>query len=158
MRLTTSAHGLARAERMFADMVGGHQSNEEALLDRLPYVLDLLAGVTRTIDRESKGQRTDAFAAWWSSVDRSLGKSLTDIRNSELKALESRSRLSQTTALSVKATDYPRMRVADGDTVTIITWQFVNGPLNGESVIPVLKGYLDTLGEVLRDAEEKLAQ
>jgi len=50
------------------------------------------------------------------------------------------------------------MRVADGDTVTIITWQFVNGPLNGESVIPVLKGYLDTLGEVLRDAEEKLAQ
>ena len=83
---------------------------------------------------------------------------MTDIRNSELKALESRSRLSQTTALSVKATDYPRMRVADGDTVTIITWQFVNGPLNGESVIPVLKGYLDTLGEVLRDAEEKLAQ
>jgi hypothetical protein len=40
-----------------------HSHDTTNFRDRLPFVLDLLAGVTRTIDAESSGHRTPAFAA-----------------------------------------------------------------------------------------------
>jgi hypothetical protein len=42
-------------------------NNPVAFRDRIPYVLDLLAGVTRTIHAESSGHRTPEFAAWWAN-------------------------------------------------------------------------------------------
>jgi hypothetical protein len=53
-------------------------------------VLDLLAGVTRTIAAESSGYRTPAFGAWWEGVDRSAQQTIQEMRNAELKELVSR--------------------------------------------------------------------
>jgi hypothetical protein len=38
-----------------------HSFDTTEFRDRIPYVLDLLAGVTRTIDDESRGHRTPQF-------------------------------------------------------------------------------------------------
>jgi hypothetical protein len=85
-----------------------HSHDTTDLRDRLPYVLDLLAGVSRTVDTESRGHRRPAFAAWWGGVDRSAQQTIHEMRNAELKEFVSR------TALLVN----------DGDTVTTISWAF----------------------------------
>jgi hypothetical protein len=46
------------------DDLESHKYDKTAFRDRLPYVLDLLAGVTRMIESESRGHRTPAFGAW----------------------------------------------------------------------------------------------
>jgi hypothetical protein len=48
------------------DDLGRHSLDLEALRDRLPYVLDLLAGVRRTIRAESRGRPTPtAMVTCW---------------------------------------------------------------------------------------------
>lgn len=60
MHLPLARQTLACAQRMLEDL---SQADDEAgFRDRLPYVLDLLAGVTRCIESESKGSRTTQFA------------------------------------------------------------------------------------------------
>lgn len=53
------------------DDLARHAPDPVALRDRLPYVLDLLLSVTRTINDERRGQQTPEFANWWADVDRS---------------------------------------------------------------------------------------
>jgi hypothetical protein len=69
------------------DDLARHSADLDALRDRLPYVLDLLSGVTRSIDAENKGRRTPAFSAWWKTVDRSAQQAINEMRNAELKEL-----------------------------------------------------------------------
>ena len=72
--LLEPAHAvLARAGRMLDDLRTAERqpNNPYAFADRLPYVLDLLAGVTRLIDECSKGSRTPEFSQWWKTTDRS---------------------------------------------------------------------------------------
>jgi len=72
------------------DDLARHSADVDALRDRLPYVLDLLSGVTRVIDAESRGRRSTVFSAWWNTVDRSAQEAIQEMRNAELKRLESR--------------------------------------------------------------------
>jgi hypothetical protein len=49
------------------------------------------------------------------------------------------------------------LRVADGDTVTRISWVFEGGAFHGQSVIDTLRDYLRQVTELLEEAERKLA-
>jgi hypothetical protein len=125
--------------------------------DRIPYVLDLLAGVTRTIHSESSGYRTPEFAAWWASVDRSAQRVIQAMRNVELKELVSHTAAHYETEINVFAADYPDLRVNDGDTVTRVTWTFQGGAHHGKPVLETLGGYRDYVAGLVEEAERKLA-
>ena len=140
---------------MLGDLIR-HAHDTVALRDRIPYVLDLLAGVTRSIDVESKGQRTPEFAAWWADVDRSKQQEIHEMRNAELKRLESRTAAHVELGINVRAADYPDLRVSDGDTVTRINWAFKGGAFNGQPVLETLRNYLQEVTELLKEAEQKL--
>jgi hypothetical protein len=138
------------------DDLARHSADVDALRDRLPYVLDLLSGVTRMIDTESRGRRTPAFSTWWDAVDRSAQQAIQEMRNAELKRLESPTTLSATTKTTVRAADYPDLRVADGDTVTRITWVFDGGELHGRPVFETLRDYLQRVIVLVEEAEQRL--
>ena len=91
MELPLARQTLSRAQRMLDDL-NRHVDDEVAFRDRLPYVLDLLAGVTRCIDSESKGHRTSQFGSWWKATDRTARDAIQELRNAELKRAESRAK------------------------------------------------------------------
>ena len=69
-RVDRSKKALERASRMLDDLKGRSVS-VVAFRERIPYVLDPLAGVTRVVSKATKGHRTQALAYWWSTADRS---------------------------------------------------------------------------------------
>jgi len=138
------------------DDLARHSADVDALRDRLPYALDLLSGVTRMIDTESRGHRTTAFSTWWDAVDRSAQQAIQEMRNAEVKRLESRTTLSATTKTAVRADYYPNLRVANGDTVTRISWVFGGGAIHGHPVLETLRDYLQQVTELLHEAERRL--
>jgi hypothetical protein len=138
------------------DDLARHSADVDALRDRLPYVLDLLSGVTRVIDAESRGRRSTVFSAWWNTVDRSAQEAIQEMRNAELKRLESRTTLSTTTKTAVRAADYPGRNVADGDTLTTISWVFDGGSLHGRPVFETLRDYLRHVSGLVEEAERRL--
>jgi hypothetical protein len=138
------------------DDLARHSADVGALRDRLPYVLDLLSGVTRSIHAESRGRRTPRFTAWWNSVDRSAQQAIQEMRNAELKELVSRTVADTHVETNVRAADYPGRNVADGDTLTTISWVFDGGELHGQPVFGVLRDYLRHVGGLVEDAERRL--
>jgi hypothetical protein len=92
------------------DDLARHSPDVDALRDRLPYVLDLLSGVTGVIDAESRGHRSMVFSTWWHTVDRSAQEAIQEMRNAELKRLESRTTVSTTTKTAVRGRRRPRPR------------------------------------------------
>jgi hypothetical protein len=90
-------------------------------------VLDLLAGVTRTIDTESRGHRTPAFAAWWREVDRSAQQTMQEMRNAELKDGVSQTAAHIEVWIGASAANDPGLRANDGAAVTRISWVFDGG-------------------------------
>jgi hypothetical protein len=114
-----------------------HRNDMTAFSDRLPYVLDLLAGVTRMIGAESSGHRTPVFGAWWGGVDRSAQEAIQEMRNAELKELVSR-------------TAAARWFVA-------VAWIFTGGALHERPVLETLRDYLQQVTALLEEAERKLA-
>ncbi len=143
------------------DDLSRHADDEVAFRDRLPYVLDLLAGITRCINDESKGHRTSQFAAWWQTADRTTQAAVQELRNAELKRAESRTK----PQVKVELTP-PRPRpvsttvqdlVANQFSIVVSTdWQFTNGDLDGESVLPALAEYWNQVSGVLAEAETLL--
>jgi hypothetical protein len=121
-----------------------------------PHVLDLLAGVTRTINAESSGHRTPEFGAWWVTVDRSAQQVMQEMPNAELKELVTRTAGHYETEINVSAADYPDLRVNDGDTVTRVSWTFHGGGLHGKPVLETLHDYHKYVGELVDEAERKL--
>jgi hypothetical protein len=106
MELSRSREALDRARRMLDDLAH-HRGSTVAFRDRIPYVLDLLAGVTRTIAKESSGHRTQQFAYWWATADRSAQQAIEEMRHAELKGLESRTAARINTEINVRAADHP---------------------------------------------------
>jgi uncharacterized protein YukE len=139
------------------DDLARHAANTGALRDRLPYVLDLLSGVTRTIEAERKGHRTPAFSSWWKSVDRSAQQAIHEMRNAELKELVTRTVADIHVEINVRAADYPGRNVADGDTLTTISWVFDGGKLHGQPVFETLRSYLRHVSDLVEEAERRLA-
>lgn len=78
------------------------------------------------------------------------------MRNAELKRLESRTTLDSTTQTSVRAADYPDLAVADGDTVTRVSWIFNGGAFDGQPVFGTLRTYLRKTADLLDQADQRL--
>jgi hypothetical protein len=129
-----------------------------AFRDRIPYVLDLLAGVTRSIDDESKGRRTPEFGMWWTQVDQTARQSIQEMRNAELKQMVSRTVQHYDTVMNAQAADYPNLVVNNGDTVTTVVWTFNEGELHGRPVLDTLQDYLRHVGDLVVEAERRLSQ
>jgi hypothetical protein len=141
---------------MLDDLVR-HAHDTVALRDRIPYVLDLMDGVTRTINAESKGCRTPEFVTWWATVDRSAQQVIHEMRVAELKELRSRTASHVEVEVNVRAIDYSDLLVSDGDTVTRISWVFDGGAFHGQPVFGTLRDYLQKATELLEEAKRKLA-
>lgn len=157
MRLRLAHQTLARAQRMLDDL-SRHADDEVAFQDRMPYVLDLLAGVTRCIDSESKGNRTTQFANWWTTADRTMQAAIQELRNAELKRVESR------TEAQVKVEMIPpdpqpvsmdaHLLIASQFSIVVSTdWRFTGGDLDGKPVLPALVQYWNDVSGILAKAE-----
>lgn len=140
---------------MLTDLIE-HGLDPVAFRDRLPYVLDLLAGVGRLIDEESKGLRTRAFSEWWGEpIPRRV--ELTALCHAELKALKAHASAQWDTVINASASDYPGGHIADGDTVSRVVWVWADGPFGNEQVAPVLQRYSLALREAVVRAEVLLS-
>lgn len=153
--LPRAAAALERADRMLPDLIR-HSLDPVAFRDRLPYVLDLLAAVSRLIDEESKGQRTNAFSEWWRREPIPRRADLFALRHAELKALKEHAAAHWDTVINAAAKDYPGGGVADGDTVSRVVWVWADGPFVDEQVAPVLQSYFVALKGSLERAEHLL--
>jgi hypothetical protein len=158
MRLPLAHQALARAQRMLDDL-GQHVEDEVAFRDRLPYVLDLLAGVTRCVDSGSKGSRTQQFADWWSTTDRTMQTSIQELRNAELKRVESRSQPQVKVEMippdpqPVSSGDLHELIASQFSIVVSTEWRFIGGDLDGKPVLPALVQYWNDVSGILAKAE-----
>jgi hypothetical protein len=133
-----------------------HSNDTTDFRDRLPFVLDLLAMVTRMIDTESHGHRTPAFAAWWRGVDRFAQKTIQEMRNAELKDGVSQTAAHIEVWIGASAAPEPGLRSNDGGAVTRISWVFDGGVFNGKPVLTTLRNYFQQVSELVGEAEGKL--
>jgi len=155
---------------MLADL-NRHADDEVDFRDRLPYVLDLLAGVTRCIDSESKGHRTTRFATWWSTTDRTTRNVIQELRNAELKRAESRAKqemrvemqrygepLAADTAVNGLALRTDGLTESQFTIVVTTEWQFIGGDFDGRPVLLALTQYWNDINGVLKQAESLLGE
>jgi hypothetical protein len=144
---------LSRARRMLDDL-GDHAEDKVGFQDRVPYVLDLLAGVTRCVNDESKGCRTSQFASWWQATDRRVQSAIQDLRNAELKRVESRTRPQVRVELTPPNPQPVNMTVeeltASQFHIDAFTeWQFTGGEFDGKPVLPTLDEYWHEVGQIV---------
>lgn len=155
-----------RASRMLRDLATHVESTDEhAFGDRLPYVLDLLAGVRRQIDEGLK-PIPPALAVWWNEQRTPRREAITSMRNAELKRYERQAKRTSITHTNSSAgtlrTSYSDGRpereqsINAGDTVVIATgWKFVGGHFDGQEVLRVLTDEHADLGKLIREAETR---
>jgi hypothetical protein len=130
--------------------------------DRLPYVLDLLAGITRSIDEETRGHRSTQFASWWTTTDRSMQQAITELRHAELKRVESRTK--KRTRIEISGPLKTVVMTIEGLTANQLSivarteWEFVGGDLDGKPVLGELKAYLVVAEAMAAKAEALLDQ
>jgi hypothetical protein len=82
--LPRSRAALAQARRLL-DQLPDKESSVEEYRDLIPYALDRLDNVWRTIDAESRGRRTQQFGTWWAEQHTSTRDAIKRLRNAELK-------------------------------------------------------------------------
>src|SRR5665648_420646 len=82
--LPISRKALAQARRVL-DALPSKAMSLEAYRDHVPWALDRLLNVWRTIDNESSGRRTHAFGAWWAEQRGGNHDSVRRLRNIEVK-------------------------------------------------------------------------
>jgi hypothetical protein len=169
MELLLARQTLARGQRMLADL-SSHADDDTDFRDRLPYVLDLLAGVTRCINDESKGHRSSAFGTWWKSTDRTTQAAIQELRTAELKRVESRAKQEiRVEMLDLDGKPIPADVLAKGVrmntqsltesqfAISVSTeWRFDGGDLDGRLVLPALFAYWNEVGGLLTQAEKLL--
>lgn len=166
MRLDKAWDVWDRASRMLQDLAAHSEStNKNAFPDRLPYVLDLLAGVRRQISEHKP--IPPGFTSWWNQQRTPHREAITSMRNAELKSYERQSRrtsVSHTNSsagtLETRTSDgilIRRTPINAGDTVVIFTgWRFAGGYFDGQEVLRVLSAELADLNTLNHDAESRL--
>jgi hypothetical protein len=82
--LAASRAALDQARRLLDQLPDKERSVEE-YRDVIPYVLDRLDNVWRTIDAESRGRRTPQFETWWAAQQTRTRDAIKVLRNAELK-------------------------------------------------------------------------
>ncbi len=168
VHLVDAAEAWRRAARMIDDLGAGAQ-DRHAVNDRLPYVLDLLAGVTRTINKYPGSQRPEAFTLWWKTLRPAHHEELTQLRHAALKGLERVAQREITVYLPTQGPAHVELpgpvRMVVGEELTVrlrhtdtpgsVTqqrseaWVFSQGPYRGQHVMTALREHLNRLGEVI---------
>ena len=82
--LPKSRAALEQARRLLDELPARERSVQE-YRDHVPYVLERLDHVWRTIDAESRGRRTPEFGEWWAGQTTSTRNAIKWLRNQELK-------------------------------------------------------------------------
>jgi hypothetical protein len=152
---------------MLTDLAEHNGSGDEhAFPDRLPYVLDLLAGVRRQINTHKP--RPPGFASWWDQQRTPHREAFNSMRHAELKRYERRSKRTamahtwssagSLTTRSAEGRLISDRSVSSGETVTVSTsWKFVGDHFDGQDVLTVLQAELTDLATLIRAAESRLS-
>jgi hypothetical protein len=82
--LPESREALEQARRIL-DQLPDKEGSIEQYRDLVPYALDRLDNVWRTIKDESKGRRTHCFGTWWAEEHTRTRDAVKALRNAELK-------------------------------------------------------------------------
>lgn len=82
--LPRSRQALEQARRVL-DELPEKEASVEKYRDLVPWALDRLDNVWRTIDDESRGQRTPEFGAWWAAQRTGTRDAVKRLRNAEVK-------------------------------------------------------------------------
>jgi len=161
MKMTAPRGAWQRAERMLTDLARhANDADDRAFEDRLPYVLDLLAGVRRQID-QCITQRKDGSAEvdlWWAAEKTADRKAINDMRNAQLKRLERGSERRQQTHTNVSAGTFNGHPINSGDTISWYGWRFTSGRFVGKEVLSILLAELQDLEDLIETAESRLTK
>lgn len=175
---------LAQARRQLDELKRRENTVDSTeYLDLIPYVLDRLLHVWQTLDDETKGNRTDAFATWWKTQLGGNRDSIRRLRNLEMKQnvrLSKSSRiykfpnqlevLEDGTKKAIRPDGSITPRLPDGNLdlgpVTLnhdaphsSRWEFAVSGLEGREVQEVLElVYMRLEEEVLPTAERTMAE
>jgi len=156
-RLPRAAESLARARRLIDDLKSEQHTGESRFRDRLPAVLDLLDGVSRGIDEQSAGQRTPVFSAWWKTQWTAERREIRELRNAELKRLETKTRAHFTVVINESLNTGPSGTTGATTSTLAGAFFFDGGHFDGEEVVPTLQAYASHLEAALTEAERLLA-
>ena len=149
-------------------MLPAKEGSVQEYRDFIPYVLDRLDNVWRTIDAESKGRRTSAFVSWWGEQYTPSRRMLKALRNAELKngmqSTRKRSRLQGLGHVRVHEDGRVTFHGEDGSEVRHITaveveskWDFDVPGLQDWPVQEVLEEVISRLdAEIIPTAERLL--
>jgi hypothetical protein len=173
--LPRSRAALAQARRVL-DQLPAKEISVEAYRDHVPWVLDRLDNVWRTIDSESRGVRTDRFGRWWAGQRTENREAIKVLRNAEVKQGEQSTRRMMIgrspTRLQVHEDGSITCLPEDGSEISVVpgqpiileppvewktTWDFAVPGLEDRPVQDVLeKVYSDLSDSVLPTAERLL--
>jgi hypothetical protein len=173
--LPGSRAALAQARRVL-DQLPAKESSVEAYRDYIPWVLDRLDNVWRTINSESEGKRTGRFANWWSGQVTDTREAIRVLRNAEVKRNEQSTRrtrvgmsptrlqVHEDGTISLHRADGTVSRITPGGPVVLeppqewtATWDFAVPGLADQPVEDVLELVYSQLADsVLPTAEQLL--
>jgi hypothetical protein len=156
VKLETARKAIERAERMFYDLCSYVESEDEyAFEDRLPYVLDLLAGVRRQINVYIP--RIGPVAEWWKTERTASREAITEMRHAQLKRLESDAQQQVYSRTAAPAGTFKGKPTNSGDTLVWLDWKFTSGYFEGQEVLSVLFFHLTDLETLIEEAEGRLS-
>jgi hypothetical protein len=156
MRLDRAWVGWERAARMLAALQAHAEgTDEQAFQDRLPYVLDLLAGVRRQIGEYMP--KTATFESWWATQKTQDRDAITEMRHAQLKRLESDMKRHLHAQSWASEGTFNGKPVNPGDTVVWWRWYFIGGHFDGKDVLTVLSTQLADLASLIKEAESRLS-
>jgi hypothetical protein len=155
VRLEAARKAFERADRMFDDLCTYVESEDQfAFEDRLPYVLELLAGVRRQIDGYMP--RTGPVADWWEGEKTATREAISQLRHAQLKRLESNAQQQAYSQTRSPVGSFKGKTVNAGDTIAWRDWVFTSGHFKGQEVLSVLVMQLIDLKALIEEAESRL--
>jgi hypothetical protein len=173
--LPQSQKALERARRLL-DHLATLNDDNRAYRDQLPFALDGLLHVWRTINKETQGRRSQAFGNWWKTQLEGNHDSIRRLRNIEMKdgSTVRQSRLyrgknefrvnadGSHDAVRADGTIAPRLPGGGLDAGEMVfhsaSWEFVVPGLEGRTVDEILElVYKRLTEEVLPTAESYFA-
>jgi len=161
MRMDKAREAWGRAARMLTDLSPHERGADEvAFEDRLPYVVDLLAGVRRQIHEHISGSQPHSASmdSWWAAQKTPDRVAITEMRHAQLKRLERGAERRVLTHTNSSAGTFDGRPVNSGDTLTWSEWYVTSGRFEGQRVMEMLSAELESLGSLIRDTEMRLAQ
>jgi hypothetical protein len=112
--LPRSRKALEQARRVL-DELPSKAASPTGYRDHVPWALDRLENVWRTINEESRGRRTAEFGTWWAGELSGNRAAINQLRNAEVKRGE------QTTRRTMVFKAVNQIRVDEDGRITVVT-------------------------------------